>query len=132
MGQPASRLTDMHVCPAANGPVPHVGGPVLPACSTNVLIGNLPAARVTDKCLCVGPPDMIVKGSTTVFINNLNAARIGDSTTHGGMLVMGWPTVLIGDQAGGGGGAGMAGPVPQVGKPCLKKAAEMAAPFVKA
>ena len=96
---PAARLTDMHTCPMVTPgvpPVPHVGGPILPTCSPNVIIGFLPAARVTDKCLCVGPPDVIVKGSATVLINNLLAARIGDNTAHGGVIVMGCPTVMIG------------------------------------
>ena len=62
MGQPAARLTDMHVCPMWDGPVPHVGGPVVaPGCPT-VLIGGLPAARVTDMAVCCGPPDMIAQG----------------------------------------------------------------------
>jgi uncharacterized Zn-binding protein involved in type VI secretion len=51
---------------------------------------------VTDKALCVGPPDMIVKGSATVLINYLPAARVLDLTVHGGTIVMGMPTVLIG------------------------------------
>ncbi len=96
---PASRLSDMHVCPMVTPgvpPIPHVGGPILPACCPTVLIGNLPAARVTDMCVCVGPPDTIIKGSVTVLIGKLPAARIGDSTAHGGSIVMGWPTVLIG------------------------------------
>ena len=93
---PASRITDMHICPMVTVVVPHVGGPILPPCSTNVLIGSLPAARVTDKAFCVGPIDTIVKGSATVLINNLQAARIGDSTSHGGVIVLGLPTVLIG------------------------------------
>jgi len=96
---PASRLTDMHTCPMVTPgvpPIPHVGGPILPTCSPNVIIGYLPAARLTDKCLCVEPPDVIVKGSATVLINNLMAARIGDTTAHGGVIVMGFPTVMIG------------------------------------
>jgi uncharacterized Zn-binding protein involved in type VI secretion len=96
---PASRLSDMHVCPMVTPgvpPIPHVGGPILPACCPTVLIGNLPAARVTDMATCVGPPDVIVKGSVTVLIGKLPAARIGDSTAHGGTIVVGWPTVLIG------------------------------------
>lgn len=28
MGNPAARLTGMHTCPAAEGPRPHVGGPI--------------------------------------------------------------------------------------------------------
>ncbi|MDF2867609.1 MAG: motif protein [Gammaproteobacteria bacterium] len=96
MGMPAARLTDMHVCPMVDGVVPHVGGPVIaPGCPT-VLIGNLPAARVSDQCICVGPPDIIVKGSVTVLIGSLPAARLGDTTSHGGNIVLGWPTVLIG------------------------------------
>ena len=96
MGQPAARMTDMHTCPMVTGVVPHVGGPISTPCSPNVLIGKLPAARVTDMCICTGPPDVIVKASMTVFINKLNAARIGDMTAHGGVIVQGEPTVLIG------------------------------------
>jgi uncharacterized Zn-binding protein involved in type VI secretion len=61
-----------------------------------VLIGMMPAARVTDMAVCVGPPDIIVKGSVTVLIGGLPAARLGDMTAHGGSIVMGCPTVLIG------------------------------------
>jgi uncharacterized Zn-binding protein involved in type VI secretion len=77
-------------------PIPHVGGPILPPCAVTVLIGGIPAARITDMALCVGPPDVIVKASATVLINKLPAARIGDLTAHGGSIVMGYPTVLIG------------------------------------
>jgi len=61
-----------------------------------VLIGGLPAARITDLAVCVGPPDMIVMGSSTVFIQYLPAARIMDNTVHGGMIVLGEFTVIIG------------------------------------
>jgi uncharacterized Zn-binding protein involved in type VI secretion len=91
----AARVSDMHVCPMVNGVVPHVGGPVLPPGCPTVLIGGLPAARVTDLCACTGPPDTIVMGSTTVLIGGLPAARMGDSTAHGGVIVMGCFTVLI-------------------------------------
>ena len=96
MGQPAARMTDPHVCPMVTGVVPHVGGPILPPCMPTVLIGGLPAARITDMATCVGPPDIIVMGSVTVLIGGLPAARMGDSTAHGGVIVMGLPTVLIG------------------------------------
>ena len=96
MGMPAARITDMHVCPIFTGPVPHVGGPILPPGGVTVLIGSLPAARLFDQATCVGPPDVIIKGSSTVLINNLPAARLGDSTVHGGTIVLGLPTVLIG------------------------------------
>jgi len=96
MGQPAARVTDMHVCPMVTGIVPHVGGPIIPPCAVTVLIGCLPAARVGDMATCVGPPDAIVKGSMTVLISGQPAARIGDMTAHGGNIILGLPTVLIG------------------------------------
>ena len=94
---PAARVTDMHTCPMFTGPVPHVGGPILPPGAPTVLVGFLPAARVTDMLVCVGPPDIIVKGSAGVFINFLPAARMGDITAHGGVIVLGFPTVMIGE-----------------------------------
>ncbi len=93
---PASRLTDMHTCPAFNGPVPHVGGPIIGPGVPTVLIGGLPAAVMGDNCTCVGPPATIVKGSATVMIGGKPAARMGDNTAHGGSIVMGFPTVMIG------------------------------------
>jgi len=96
MGMPASRIGDMHVCPMVTGIVPHVGGPILPPCCVTVLTGKIPQARVTDMCVCVGPPDMIIKASMTVLVGSLPAARIGDMTVHGGTIVVGYPTVLIG------------------------------------
>jgi uncharacterized Zn-binding protein involved in type VI secretion len=96
MAMPAARVTDMHVCPMVTVLVPHVGGPILPPCWPTVLIGSLPAARITDLLTCVGPPDMIAMGSPTVLIGGLMAARMLDPTVHGGVIVLGWPTVLIG------------------------------------
>ena len=93
---PAARLTDMHTCPAANGPVPHVGGPIIGPGVPTVLIGGLPAAVVGDNCTCVGPPATIIKGSGTVMIGGKPAARMGDNTAHGGSVVLGLPTVMIG------------------------------------
>jgi uncharacterized Zn-binding protein involved in type VI secretion len=93
---PASRITDMHVCPMVTGIVPHVGGPILPPGGITVLIGGLPAARVTDMAVCVGPPDVIVLGSFTVLTMKMPQARIGDMTAHGGTIVLGFPTVLVG------------------------------------
>jgi uncharacterized Zn-binding protein involved in type VI secretion len=93
---PAARATDMHVCPMVTGIVPHVGGPILPPCCPTVLIGFLPAARVTDMLTCVGPPDLIAMGSTSVMIGFLPAARMGDITAHGGTIILGEFTVMIG------------------------------------
>src|SRR5438105_14258972 len=101
---PAARVGDMHVCPMVTGVVPHVGGPILPPCCPTVMIGFLPAARVGDMATCVGPPDVIAKGSPTVLVGNMMAARLGDMTAHGGVIVLGCPTVMIGDA-----GAGAAG-----------------------
>jgi uncharacterized Zn-binding protein involved in type VI secretion len=92
---PAARVGDMHTCPMFNGPVPHVGGPILPPGCPTVLIGGMPAARATDMCTCVGPPDVIAIGSTRVMIKGLPAARMGDQTAHGGVIVMGYPQVMI-------------------------------------
>ena len=92
----AARATDMHVCPAFNGQVPHVGGPILPGANTTVLIANMPAAIVGDNCSCTGPPDSLIAGSSSVMIAGKPAVRMGDSTAHGGTVTVGCPTVLIG------------------------------------
>lgn len=94
-------------------PPPHVGGPVASG-APNVLIGHMPAARVGDKAVCVPAIDTIAKGEPTVVIAGADAARIGDPTVHGGKIVAGCPTVLIGSQS-----------------YCLKSAAASATPFVR-
>jgi uncharacterized Zn-binding protein involved in type VI secretion len=83
-----------------------------------VLIGGPPAARVGDMAMCVGPPDVIVKGSPTVMIGGPMAARMGDTTAHGGVITLGIPSVMIGEAAQGS---------PQA--VALKKAAMVGAPF---
>lgn len=96
---PAARVGDMHVCPMVTPgvpPIPHVGGPILPAGCPTVLVGGVPAARVGDMCVCVGPPDAIAMGSMTVLIGGQPAARMGDPTAHGGSIVVGFPQVMIG------------------------------------
>ncbi len=93
---PAARITDMHVCPMFTGPVPHVGGPILPPGAITVLVGMMPLAQVGSMCVCVGPPDSIVLGSFTVLAGGMPAARMGDMTAHGGTIVLGLPTVMIG------------------------------------
>jgi len=112
---PAARITDMHTCPMVDpGPKPHVGGPIVTGAPT-VIICNLPAARVGDTAICIGPPDTIAQGEPSVIICGKPAARLGDKTAHGGVIVGGCPTVLIGGPSGG---------------PCLAKAAESGTPFV--
>lgn len=149
MGKPAARLTDMHVCPMVTGLVPHVGGPVAGPGAPTVLIGGMPAAVMGDMCVCCGPPDTIVLGSTGVLIGGKPAARMGDMCAHGGTIVVGMPTVLIGETMPGGGavvvtpvtiGAQMqqtGGSVPQSAKSQvalaakLKEAASNGSPFVE-
>ena len=110
---PAARITDFHTCPKVDPP-PHVGGPIITG-ATSVLIGFLPAARVSDSAVCVPAIDTINKGEPSVLISNQQAARIGDKTVHGGVIVEGCPTVLIGSDR-------------VVG--CMKAAAEAATPFI--
>jgi uncharacterized Zn-binding protein involved in type VI secretion len=95
----AARINDLHVCPMVTPgvpPIPHVGGPIIGPGIPTVLIANMPASVLGDSCTCVGPPDSIVKGSATVLIGGKPAARMGDTTSHGGSIVLGCPTVLIG------------------------------------
>jgi uncharacterized Zn-binding protein involved in type VI secretion len=96
---PAARVGDLHICPMVTPgvpPIPHVGGPILPPGCINVLIGGQPAARMGDMAFCVGPPSSIIMGSPTVMIGNMMAARMGDPTAHGGVVSIGFPTVMIG------------------------------------
>lgn len=116
---PSARITDMHTCPMLTGTVPHVGGPIITGEPT-VIIGGMPAARVTDQATCAGPPDVIAKGSPTVLIGYKLAARIGDLTVHGGVITTGFPTVIIGEVGAGMGSAQAA---------ALRLAAEIGAPF---
>jgi uncharacterized Zn-binding protein involved in type VI secretion len=95
MGMPAARLSDMHVCPMVTGLVPHVGEPIVGPCAPTVLIGGLPAARIGDMLVCIGAPDVIASGSAHVLLAGSPAARIGDMTVHGGIVIVGYPTVLI-------------------------------------
>lgn len=99
MTMPASRITDPHVCPMLTPgvpPIPHVGGPIVSPGAPTVLIAALPAAALGSTCICVGPPSTVIKGSMTVMLSGKPAARLGDNTAHGGVIVMGAPTVLIG------------------------------------
>ncbi len=103
--------------PAAPVPTPHPH-PAMPLAivtgQPTVLVGNMPAARLTDMtapCVlagCVpGGPGMIAMGSSSVLIGNMPAARINDMSSHatcvapipspvGKILPPGCPTVMIG------------------------------------
>ena len=96
---PAARITDMHTCPMVTAglpPVPHVGGPILGPGVPTVLIGKLPAAVVGDQAHCTGVVDTLIQGSATVMIGGRPAVRMGDTTAHGGSVVLGCFTVIIG------------------------------------
>lgn len=93
---PAARVGDMHTCPMITGPIPHIGGPILPPGIPTVLIGGMPAATATGLAMCTGAPDFIIKGSATVLIGGMPAARMGDQTAHGGVIALGCMTVQIG------------------------------------
>jgi uncharacterized Zn-binding protein involved in type VI secretion len=82
--------------PAVPAPIPHVGGPIVGPGAPTVLIGGLPAAKVGDLAICIGPPDAVIKGSQTVKVMGMPAARMGDKTAHGGTIVIGFPMVMIG------------------------------------
>jgi uncharacterized Zn-binding protein involved in type VI secretion len=96
---PAARITDMHTCPMVNpGPVPHVGGPEVSG-SPDVITGYMPQGRVDDTLICVPATDKISMGSSNVKVNGKMAARLGDPTVHGGVIVAGCPTVIIGESS---------------------------------
>ncbi len=98
MGMPQARVTDLHLCnvPAPSvPPLPPAPMPIIPPCCVTVLVGKLPAARVTDMHASV-PPHLIVKGSMTVMIGKLPAARLGDLGVCGGAILKGEFTVLVG------------------------------------
>jgi uncharacterized Zn-binding protein involved in type VI secretion len=80
---PAARVGDQHVCPAADGPKPHVGGPLVQG-AQKVRIGGQFASRKGDQALCAGPPDQLVGGAAKVFIGGatltFKASKSGGNT----------------------------------------------------
>ena len=98
MTNPQPRLSDLTICnlciPTPAGPVPGPS-PIMPPCAPTVLVGCLPAARVGDMHIGIGPHP-IALGSFTVMIQKMPAARIGDIHGCGGAITVGLPTVLTG------------------------------------
>jgi len=93
MGFPQARLTDPHACTFPPG----TPFPIVAPGAVTVLVGKLPAARVTDLCAGAIPPaHPLVKGSMTVLLMKLPAARILDLCAMGGPVAFGLPTVLTG------------------------------------
>ncbi|MEP1586360.1 MAG: PAAR domain-containing protein [Tateyamaria sp.] len=118
---PGARITDMHACPV------HGGGPIVTGFPT-VLVGKLPASRIGDISMCLGViPDPLVQGSPTVLIGKSPASRMTDSCAHGGKIVSGCPTVLIGIY---GGGAPKLAAGPTAADACMRAAAKSGAPFI--
>ena len=95
-GRPAARVTDMHTCPVSGSPIPHVGGAVLTAPASEVLVSGLPLAGAGSEIGCVGAVAVLLGGSATVLVAGRPVARMGDATAHGGVLIGGAPTVLVG------------------------------------
>lgn len=99
----AARLTDMHVCPMVTPglpPIPHVGGPIIGPGIPNVLIQGLPVSVSGDTCMCVGPPDVVVKGALTVLVSGRPMSIVTGTTAHGGTIVVGCFTVMVNNPAG--------------------------------
>ncbi len=96
MPKPAAFLGSLHVCPAVTVIIPHVGGPVIGTAAT-VLVAGPPAAVIGDKGICVGPPDSVAAASGTVMAQGKPMARMGDACGHGGVIVLGNPTIIVGD-----------------------------------
>ncbi|MBD9426388.1 PAAR domain-containing protein [Pseudomonas sp. PDM15] len=93
MGKPAARVSDTDACPIpGHGPNPVSAG------SPNVLINNLPSARVGDPTAC---GDAIAVGIPTILVNGKPIAHLGSSTAHGGVIVTGSGNVLLGNSGGG-------------------------------
>ena len=97
--KPAARLTDLHTCPMFDGPKPHVGGPVTGPCAPTVQVGMLLQARILDLATCVGPPDPLSQGASTILVGGMPPSALGDMTSHGGVITVGLPTVLLGGPA---------------------------------
>jgi uncharacterized Zn-binding protein involved in type VI secretion len=105
MFAPVARVNDLHICPMqtpAVVPIPHVGGPIMGPGALTVMAGGMPVSITGDIAICVGPPDVMCSGSPTVFAMGLPVVRISDTTAHGGMAMVGLPTVMVGDSGGAG------------------------------
>src|SRR5258708_17204098 len=82
-------MPDLHVCQVHRPPTPVVTG------AGTVNIGFQPAARVGDQAACPARAKIAV-GSVNVRIEGKQAARLGDETNPKGLVVTGFPTVIIG------------------------------------
>lgn len=87
-GKPAARVSDPTTCPL-HGTNPIASG------SPDVFFDGLAAARVGDTCSC----GQALSGGfpSTVFINGRNAMTLDGTTDHGGVVIGGSGTVIIGN-----------------------------------
>lgn len=104
---PVARICDLHVCPMqtpAIVPIPHVGGMIVTPGVPTVMAGGIPIVAVGDSAICVvgGIPNPFIVGSFTVLAMGRPIVRISDALAHGGNVVLGFPTVMVGDSGGGG------------------------------
>lgn len=90
MGKNAARMTDAHFC-AQGG-----SGQIQPDCMPRVLVGGLPAARVTDVCECLGRTDAIIRGIRSVKIGRQDAATLCSRVQNVGLIYTGCANVHIG------------------------------------
>lgn len=105
MFAPIARLNDMHLCPMqtpAVVPIPHVGGPLIGPGAPTVLAGGVPISVLGDTAVCFGPPDVMVLAAFSVLAEGKPVVRICDTSAHGGVTLIGLPTVLVGDSGGSG------------------------------
>lgn len=93
--KPGARVSDFHTCPQQT-PAPHVGGPVIGPGAPTVLLEHLPGCVLGDACVCATGPDSMVAASATVLYEGKPAVRLGDVTAHGGVIVAGAATVIVG------------------------------------
>lgn len=91
--KPAARLSDANSCPVPG----HGVNPVVTG-SPNVLINNLPAARIGDTTGC---GDSVSVGIPSILVNGRPIAFLGSATAHGGVIISGSGDVLVGNQGGG-------------------------------
>lgn len=96
-----ARVTDRHVCPI------HGSNSIVTG-EKNILVNNLPIARVNDSTGCGAT---IVKGANYVYGANYKVAYLGSTTSHGGTITTGSFDTFVddGSSGSGGGGAGASG-----------------------
>jgi len=91
-GKPAARLGDAVACPKC-------GTTALVQGSSNVFFDGLPAATLGHACSCGAAVSAAV--IPNVLINGQPAAVLGSITSHGGVVIGGSGTVIIGTQGSG-------------------------------